>query len=222
MLRNIAVVSAAATLAALVPLMSAGASASTSVPLDRSYQLDRIIKDPRITQSSGLTRSTYPRRLLWTHNDTGGVPRIYGVSRRGTTRAALRVAGAPDNVDFEDIAAGPKHTLWVGDIGDDQWNRPSIDVYRVAEPHRLRHHAKTLKSIRYQFTYPAGPRNAEALMVQPRTGQLYVVSKMAGGAAVYAAPRQLSRTHPNVLTRVADAPAQVTGGSSAPTEAGWS
>ncbi len=65
----------------------------------------------------------------------------------------------------------------------------------------------------YDLAYPDGPRDAEALLVDPVTGQLFVVSKRVQGAAVYAAPKELSADHVNRLTKVAKAPALVTDGS---------
>ena len=65
----------------------------------------------------------------------------------------------------------------------------------------------------YDLEFPDGPRDAETLLVDPATGRLYVVSKRVQGAAVYAAPKQLSASHVNVLTKVAKAPPLVTDGA---------
>lgn len=175
--------------------------------------LDRTIRDDAVVESSGLARSTYARRLLWTHNDKGDGPRLFGISWQGGTRAVVRLAGARA-VDWEDIATGPAHSLWVADIGDNARSRSYVSVYRLTEPEQLV--SAQLEATRYDFTYPDGRHDAETLMVDPRDGRLYVVTKDRDGGAVYRAPADLRTDTPNQLTRVASAPANVTGGSFAP------
>lgn len=175
-----------------------------------SVSLDRTIRDDAVVESSGLARSTYNRRLLWTHNDKGDVARLFGVSGRGATRAVVTLSDARA-VDWEDMASGPEHTLWVADIGDRDKTRSFVSIYRLAEPQALED--MSLTSTRFDFTYPDGPHDAEALMVDPRGGQLFIVTKSHDGGAVYEAPRELRTDAPNPLTRVASAPANVTGAS---------
>ncbi len=68
------------------------------------------------------------------------------------------------------------------------------------------------------LVYPDGARNAEALLVDPRTGVLLVVTKSYGGTAeVYRAPAGLTAGSTTRLTRVATfAPGIVTGADVTP------
>ncbi|WP_460795741.1 hypothetical protein [Nocardioides pacificus] len=167
----------------------------------------RYLEDSRITESSGLARSTFGRSLLFTHNDNDGVPALFAVAESGRTRAVLRLEGARA-VDWEDVSTGPGHTLWIGDIGDNDRDRARVWVYRISETRRLR--PRAVRWARFPLVYPDGPRDAEALMVHPRTGRLFVVSKQRDGAGVYRAPRRLLRDRSNVLQRVGSAPASIT------------
>lgn len=175
--------------------------------------MDRHLYDDAVVESSGLARSTYDRDLLWTHNDSGDTARIFGVDRDGSTVARLGLTGAAAR-DWEDIATGPDHTLWIGDIGDNSRSRSTISVYKIAEPPLLQ--SGSVAATRYTFSYPEGPHDAEGLMVHPGTGRLYVVSKVRGGGDIYRAPSELSTSSTNRLTRVASAPPIVTGASFAP------
>ena len=175
--------------------------------------VDRHLEDDDITESSGLARSTYDRPLLWTHNDSGDEPRVFGVKPDGETGAVLTLQGA-DAIDWEDISTGPRHSLWVGDIGDNGWSRDHITVYRFSEPRSLQWEDAAWTA--YDFEYEDGPRDAEALMVRPRTGRLFVVSKDEDGGDIYRAPRELSTSSVNTLRRVASAPHTVTGAAFAP------
>ena len=176
-------------------------------------EVDRILRDSRIVESSGLARSTFPRPVLWTHNDSGDSARVFAVGQDGRTRAVLSLDGV-HATDWEDMASGPGHTLWAGDIGDNGWSRELITVHRFREPRALE--SGLVRAISYDFRYEDGPRDAEALLVHPRTGRLFIVSKAGDGAAVYRAPRRLSTSSTNTLRRVAKAPDTVTGGSFAP------
>ncbi|MBK6871621.1 MAG: hypothetical protein IPJ14_01815 [Kineosporiaceae bacterium] len=183
-----------------------------------TYRLDRTISDTRITESSGLARSTWSSSVLWTHNDSGDLNRIFAIAADGTTKATYTLAGANAN-DWEDIASGPAHSLWVADTGDNDRVRSAVAIYKVTEPQTLA--TGTLAATKYVLTYPDGAHDAEGLMVHPVTGRVYLVSKQATGAAIYVAPATLSANTANLLTRVADAPAYVTAAAFAPNGVGF-
>ena len=87
--------------------------------------------------------------MFWAHNDSGDVPRIFAIDRSGALRATVAV-NVPAAVDWEDIAIDGK-TIYIGDIGDNSAARPSIFVYRVAEP------ALTAKSVERDDVHAALP-----------------------------------------------------------------
>lgn len=183
------------------------ASAASAAP---SGSTARVVRDDRVVEASGLARSTYKRKILWTHNDSGDGPRIFAIRRNGTTAAVVRLRGA-SAIDWEDMTAGAGHSLWVGDIGDNARSRDTISVYRVREPRKLR--SRSVRAAHFRLAYPDGAHDAEALLVRPRTNRVFVVTKSSSGGAVYRAPKRLSRHGVNRLTRVASAPADVTAGS---------
>jgi hypothetical protein len=175
------------------------------------------LEDPRIQESSGLALSRRHPEVLWTHNDSGDRPRLYAVGADGRTLATLTLAGVEAR-DWEAMAAGRddrgRPALFVGDIGDnlDQW--PEVAVYRVAEPTRLRD--ATVPAVRYRLRYADGPRNAEALLVDPRGNRLYVATKDPGGGGLYRAPARLRTDQVNLLRRVARVPPVITDGAFLP------
>jgi hypothetical protein len=169
--------------------------------------------DERISESSGLAVSALHRGVVYTHNDSGGRPAIFAVGADGRTRAVLTLRGAAAR-DWEALAPGRDRTLWAGDIGDNGGRWEEIRVYRVGEPRTLR--SGDVSWARFRLRYEDGRHDAETLLVDPRTGQLYVVSKAESGAGVYAAPRDLRTGKVNVLRRVADAPPTVTDGAFLP------
>jgi hypothetical protein len=172
--------------------------------------------DPRITESSGLaTASTGD--LVYTHNDSGDDGRFFAVGPDGRTQTAYVLPGVEPR-DWEDMARGPdeqgRSSLWLGDIGDNNAVRENgLLVHRVREPEPTdREEVTTEPPTSFRLRYPDGPGDAETLLVHPRTGRLYVVTKpLAGTARVYAAPERLDPDGPNLLEQVAEATTQATG-----------
>ncbi|MEV4106526.1 hypothetical protein [Nonomuraea sp. NPDC049695] len=175
-------------------------------------------KDRRITESSGLAVSPTHEGVYYTHNDSSAAPTFYAVDGKGRTKATFQVRGAQAR-DWEAMAATKdpatgQGVLWFADIGDNldgAW--PDVSVYRVMEPQTLQD--ATLPATRYRFRYADGGRNAEGIMINPRTGRLYVVSKEFAGS-VYAAPKKLRTDRTNVLRKVASAPLMATDAAYAP------
>ncbi|MGY5129274.1 hypothetical protein [Streptomyces nigrescens] len=175
------------------------------------------ISDPRITESSGLTASRTHPGIYWTHNDSDDGPYLYAVdgkSGRTVARITLRGVGAPR--DVEAIAAGPDGDLYIGDIGDNlggSWNH--VWIYRFPEPKRLRD--TTVTATQFVVKYADGPRDAEAMMVHPKTGRVYLASKkQGGGGALYEGPRQLTASGANTFRKVAPVDLWVTDGAFSP------
>jgi hypothetical protein len=148
------------------------------------------IKEKSISESSGLTASRTTPGAYWTHNDSGDGPFIYAFDTRGDSLGIFRVTGARA-VDWEDMASGPgpqanKSYLYLGDIGDNNEARDEVVVYRVAEP-ALTAASRTLTKARpgstepaeaIRLKYPDGKHDAEALLVHPTTGNIYIVNKV--------------------------------------------
>jgi len=148
------------------------------------------IKEKSITESSGLAASRSTPGAYWTHNDSGDGPFIYAFDTRGDSLGIFRVTGAQAR-DWEDMAAGPgaqagKSYLYLGDIGDNNEARDEITVYRVVEP-ALTSATRKLTKARpgstelaeaIRLKYPDGKHDAEALLIHPTTGNIYIVNKV--------------------------------------------
>ncbi|MDZ5663101.1 hypothetical protein SFC79_15090 [Nocardioides sp. S-58] len=163
--------------------------------------------DTDVVESSGLVVLEGPAAggLVVTTNDSGDSGRVFAVDPdTGDTVGVTSWAGDP--VDVEALApAGPGH-VWVGDIGDNARARDSVEVLRV--PVGRGDRSVTPES--YELVYPEGAGDAEALLADPLTGRLLVVTKGVFAGTAYAAPLQLRADRPNRLVEVGDAPGLVT------------
>jgi hypothetical protein len=141
------------------------------------------VQDPALTEISGLV--SLPSGL-WANNDSGDVARVFRLDDRGRTLAVVRLAGV-EATDWEDLAGvvgDGGEELFAGDIGDNAAARPEIIVHRFAVPDpaptgEVEIPAQDVQSI--TLHYPQGARDAETLLLDPRTRDLVVVHKRFGG-----------------------------------------
>lgn len=165
--------------------------------------------DPAIVESSGLVLQD---GVVLTVNDSGNDAVLFSVDpSSGRTVAVTRFAES--QVDVEALAPAGGTEVWVGDIGDNQGERSSIGVTRVA----VDGSSDPAGATTVELVYPDGRgRDAETLLCDPRGGGLYVVTKSLAGGVVYRAPRVLDPTGPNRLTEVGDVAALLTDGAFLP------
>jgi hypothetical protein len=193
-----------AALSAATATATGAAAARAAAPpaLCRSRLRARItghVDAPAATELSGLVLSRTQPGVLWTENDSGNPNHVYAVGADGALRSDVTVTGAL-NFDWEDIALGRLPgggaALLVADIGDNLAQRKDVSVYRVPEARVADAPAiATVPATRLDLRYPDGPRDAEALLVDPTSGAFVVVEKSyLGRAGVYVADHPAAGT----------------------------
>jgi hypothetical protein len=156
-----------------------------------------VLQPPELTELSGLAASRTHDGVLWAHNDSGDTGRLFAIDPSGTLRATVALPVQPAAVDWEDLAISGD-TIYIGDIGDNQRARTDIFVHEVKEPDLAATSAVATTS---PLHYPDGAHDAEALMVDPVSQQLVIVTKEASGnSRVYTTPLAA----PGPLTLVQD------------------
>jgi len=152
-----------------------------------------------IVEASGVAASRTNNGVLWVHNDSGDSARVFAIDAQGQLLGTYNLTDATA-VDFEDIAVGPGPQaevsyIYIGDIGDNSAKRTSITAYRVVEPavYTRQSAAPVVRNLNQgewqaiTLQYPDGAHNAETLLVDPQTGDLFVCSKQSGVTRVYRA-----------------------------------
>ena len=83
-----------------------------------------------LNESSGLLNW---KNLIWSHNDSGNGPDIYGMnSTTGAIQRTVFISNAT-NVDWEDIAQD-NNFIYIGDFGNNaNGNRTDLKIYRIAK-----------------------------------------------------------------------------------------
>lgn len=173
-----------------------------------------------VDELSGIVASRRNAGVWWVHNDSGNPGAVYAIGDDGGDLGTFTLTGA-SNVDWEDVAVGPgpiagTDYLYVADIGGapappTTSNRTSVVVYRVPEPAVSSTTPMGAVDLggaaALTFTYPGGAKyDAEALIVDPRTGELFIVTKELGPARVFRAPANLADGSTTALAEVATVP----------------
>ncbi|MEV0317013.1 WD40 repeat domain-containing protein [Streptomyces sp. NPDC050658] len=175
------------------------------------------MKDPRIIESSGLAASRAHPGVYWTHNDqdkNGAL--LYAVDgRTGETVATLTMTGVGKPRDVEAVSVGGDGNIYVGDIGDNlggTWSH--VWIYKLPEPKQLRD--QTVRATQFTVKYEDGARDAEAMMVHPKTGRIYIADKKEEGGALYEGPARMSASGVNVFKRLGTTGLWTTDGAFSP------
>lgn len=173
-------------------LFGACAQISETGPCDAPERLATLPDELR--ESSGLAASRRHAGLLWSHNDSGHEPVVFGIDTTGAVRARVRIRDAR-NVDWEDLALGPcsfetqrseganggADCLYIADTGDNRLRRENAAIYRVPEP--APDDSVSAPAERLPIRFPDGPRDVEAIYLLPPgspAAGLYLVSKGRG------------------------------------------
>lgn len=152
-------------------------------------QIKGNLEDKEVNESSGVVASRLNPSLYWTHNDSGDGPFIYAFDGAGKRKGVWKVKNA-SAIDWEDMAIGPgpksgKSYLYLGDIGDNLRARAELVIYQFLEPkispedsNILKSSAKLTKRANIiRVKYPDGLYDAEALLIHPKSGNLYIITK---------------------------------------------
>lgn len=144
-----------------------------------------------LDQPSGLGASRTNPGVLYVHSEKAHGTMVAISAADARVRGRYTIA-MPYLYDWEDVAVGPcpaGSCIYAGDIGAwrDGTTKPThvMAVFRVKEPNLAAGQTSgTLSSERLPFRYPDGAvKDAEALMVDPRTGLIYVITKTATGVS---------------------------------------
>ncbi len=143
-----------------------------------------------IAEASGIAASKVNEDCLWVHEDSGTPPRILLLKKDGSLLKSVFVNGVT-NIDWEDmsVAKGPDaslHYIYLADIGDNLKARSQYEIYRFPEPVTAMDTVYELEKIR--FRYPDGAHDAEAILVENSSKDIYIITKSDNPSRIYKLP----------------------------------
>jgi hypothetical protein len=140
-----------------------------------------------IDEASGIAHSQRRENLFWIINDSGKA-RLHPIDNRGRQLGRVKVDDAKLS-DWEDIASftldGQAYLL-IADIGDNDGKRKDVRIYVVEEPDAEDNEVEI--AWEFEFSYPNGPQDAEAVAVDAKSGTLLVMTKREVPAGLYQVP----------------------------------
>jgi len=173
-----------------------------------------------IDEASGLANSFSMSGYLWTLQDSGKPNSLYLISTDGKSIREYNIPGAT-NHDWEDLSSGPGpaegvNYLYIGEIGNNNPPMTSTNIiYRIPEISSRDGSFSQSSLEKITFSYPDGPRDAETLLLDPVTKDIFVVSKELDKAGLYRLAYPQSTSSTIVAEKVGNIPSVVfaTGGS---------
>jgi hypothetical protein len=149
---------------------------------------EKGIVDIKLEEASGLVASAAHPGYFWTHNDSGNGAELFLIDSTAQIVATMPLAHV-HNRDWEDITLGPgpepdKTYLYVGDIGDNNAQYPYKIIYRLEEPTQIENKVIEKFDTLY-IQLPDGTRDSEALMIDPITSHMFIISKREDSVRLY-------------------------------------
>lgn len=153
------------------------------------------IEGPPRQETSGMALSRRTPGIVWTHDDSGGSPQLFGDDlANGQRRGTLRVTGVK-NEDWEDLASFEREGrawLLVGDVGDNDAKRRAVRLHVIEEPASGALQPGTVTDVAPAYTinfrYVDGPHDCEGIAVDPAEGIVYLVTKREKIPRIYRLP----------------------------------
>lgn len=175
-----------------------------------NYYTSGLLSNAAFTEVSGIAPVHTLADAYWVHNDSGAVAGFYSIDKTGKALGGFLLNGVKA-VDWEDIDVGPGPIagtpyVYIADTGDNDLNRSSVQVYRIAEPN-ANQGGKAISlngAEKLTFVYPGGvKRNVEAVFVDPSTGEIYFFEKNdKRKGEVFRAPGNLRAGSVTTLTKL--------------------
>jgi hypothetical protein len=140
------------------------------------------VTDTEQTEISGVAASAQWPGIFWVIEDAGNPSELVAID---TTGAVVAVFDLPDATarDWEDIGLGPDGTLYLADIGDnDPLDRDQVVIAMLPEPDPNQEDGD-LETTELKLSYADGLHDAEAMAVDPVTGDLWIATKDYDGPA---------------------------------------
>jgi hypothetical protein len=152
--------------------------------------------DEKLPEASGLAVSVVNPGSLWSINDSGNAAEVYLIDT--TAHIKLTCKLNVENRDWEEVAVGPgpiegKTYVYVGEIGDNNAIYDTKYIYRFEEPIADQPIKNVTLVDTLKIRMSDGKRDTEAMLIDPFTKDLYLISKREDSVGVYKVSQPFSK-----------------------------
>jgi hypothetical protein len=175
-----------------------------STPEFSPIPLSNSVTPGLIDEASGIADSKANPGYLWVEQDSGNPNDIALLSQTGQLLKKINIRSAT-NRDWEDIALGNGPNpgtsyLYIADIGDNNKANPQCSVYRFPEPMATVDTVTAYDELK--FNYPDGSHDAEAILTDNNSKDIYIITKTDIASRIYKFPYPQSTSSVTTVTYV--------------------
>lgn len=148
--------------------------------------------DADLEEMSGLASSRIHKDILWVINDSGNGEKLIAM-RTDASRAATFELKGVKNIDWEDLASfslNNKNYLLIADTGDNGGIRKTLQIHVFEEPAELKDGQVLEPAWSFEFKWPDGARDCEAMAVDAAKGEIFLVTKKRVPPELFRIPLQ--------------------------------
>ncbi len=161
-----------------------------------------------IDEVSGIAPGYNNAGKLWAIEDSDRPNELGLLDPNGTLLKKVVLTGIV-NRDWEDIATGPGpeagvNYVYVAETGDNASVYNEYAIFRMKEPQSADVKVDAIDKIR--FVYPDGSHDAEAIILDPSTKDLYVITKRDAKSKLYKLSYPYKVNESQTLTFITDLP----------------
>lgn len=158
----------------------------SSLPFEMTPDTTYIIPG-QVDEASGIADSKKNPGNLWVEEDSGNPPELTLLSHSGTIQKKIYIKGA-QNRDWEDLVIGNgpipgENYIYLAETGDNNANYTNYAIYRFIEPSQSADTVFTWDKLKFQ--YPDGPHDAETILTDNETNDIYIITKRDSLSRVY-------------------------------------
>jgi hypothetical protein len=167
-----------------------------------------LVSDPKLIEASGIADSKANPGYLWVEQDSGNPPEVSLLQHNGKWLKNIHLAHVV-NRDWEDLVLsnGPKpgiKYLYIAETGDNLLVHPDYAIYRFEEPLAATDTVQYIDKI--AFFYPDGSHNTEAILVDPGSKDIYIITKTDLKSKIFKLAYPYSTTIMNKVEEVGSLP----------------
>jgi hypothetical protein len=167
----------------------------------------------RLNETSGIVKEN--NNSLWTHNDSGDLSIIFNIDSNGNIIDSVFLDSVT-HTDFEDITFDNNFNLYVGDFGNNNYNRINLVIYKILNSD-LTKDTVIPQKITYTYSdqtqFPDPNENTDCESLVYKNNKLYLFSKNHGSSG-FCKLYELPITQGNYTAQLLDSvttPGMITG-----------
>ncbi len=161
-----------------------------------------------VDEASGIADSKQNPGFLWIQQDGGNPAELFLMSYNGSLKKKVFIKSI-QNRDWEDIALGNGPVagisyIYIAETGDNNTAYTDYSIYRFPEPSITTDTVNAVDKI--TFKYPDGAHDAEAILLDGNTKDIYIITKLDTKSKIYTLTYPQSTSSTSVAVQAGELP----------------